>query len=98
MILISLVAMTALASNKREYTEGDIVFQISKSKQSPLVQCATGLVWSHCGIVIEKGGQLYVLEASNVVKLTPLDQWKNRGKFHAIKSKRVFDTPIKHLR
>lgn len=95
LIFISLVAITALASNRLEYKEGDIVFQISKSKQSPLVQYATGSVWSHCGIVIEKGGQLYVLEASNVVKLTPLDEWKDRGKFHAIKSKRVFDTPVK---
>ena len=34
-----------------DWKEGDIVFQISKSEQSPLIQYATGSPWTHCGIV-----------------------------------------------
>lgn len=59
--------------------EGDIVFQTSNSKQSPFIQHATGSKWTHCGIVVYKGDKPYVLEASNVVKLTPFNEWKARS-------------------
>lgn len=77
------------------FKEGDIIFQMSKSKQSPFIQLATGSPWSHCGIIVEKNGKCYVLEASNVVKLTPLDTWIERGRFEACKQRRVFNKPIK---
>lgn len=78
-----------------EPIEGEIVWQISKSKQSPLIQYATGSVWSHCGIVVMKNNELYVLEASNVVKLTPYDDWFDKGRFNTIISRRVFNKPVK---
>lgn len=78
-----------------DWKEGDIVFQISKSQQSPLIQYATGSPWSHCGIVVEKGGQFYVLEASNVVKLTPIEDWCQRGRFSSVKKRRVLDKDVK---
>ncbi len=59
--------------------EGDIVFQTSNSKQSPFIQHATGSKWTHCGIVVYKGDKPYVLEVSNVVKLTPFNEWKARS-------------------
>mgnify|MGYP002516450266 FL=1 len=59
--------------------EGDIVFQTSNSKQSPFIQHATGSKWTHCGIVVYKGDKPYVFEASNVVKLTPFNEWKARS-------------------
>lgn len=59
--------------------KGDIVFQTSNSKQSPFIQHATGSKWTHCGIVVYKGDKPYVLEASNVVKLTPFNEWKARS-------------------
>ena len=31
-------------------------------------------------MIVEKEKKLYVLEASNVVKLTPLNAWIDRGK------------------
>ena len=61
--------------------EGDIVFQTSNSKQSPFIQHATGSKWTHCGIVVYKNNQPYVLEASNVVKLIPLGKWLDRGDY-----------------
>ena len=66
-----------------------LFFQISKSRQSPFVQLGTASPWSHCGIVIYKGGCPYVLEASGTVKLTEIKQWIDRGKGHLYKKKRV---------
>lgn len=93
--VLALLSVTANANKNVNYKEGDIVFQISKSKQSPLIQYATMSPWSHCGIIIEKGGELYVLEASNRVKLTPLNEWKDRGRGKLMQVCRVYDKNIK---
>ena len=85
----------AWACSNQDYKEGDMVFQISKSKQSPFVALATGSVYTHCGIVIEKPDGLYVLEAVGPVKLTPLDAWKDRGVLDHVHTKRVLDEPVK---
>ena len=85
----------ASAIHAADWKEGDIVFQISKSSQSPLIQYATGSPWSHCGIVVNKKGRFYVLEASNVVKLTPIEDWCKRGRFSSVKKRRVLDKDIK---
>ena len=75
--------------------EGDLIFHTSKSEQSPLIQYATMSVLSHCGIIIEKGDDLYVLEATGKLKLTPLQEFINRGKGRQWWAKRVVDKPIK---
>ncbi len=63
------------------YKEGDIIFQCSKSSQSTLLNWTT-LHWStHCGIIIEKNNDLYVLEAVGPVKLTSFLEWINKGKY-----------------
>lgn len=93
-VLIGLAIISFVNPDKSELKEGDIVFQISKSRQSPMIQAATMSVWSHCGIVVEKKGELYVLEASNVVKLTPLDKWIKQGRGGRYKVKRVLDKPM----
>ncbi len=97
LILLALIFSinTYAGSDDFDWKEGDIVFQISKSKQSKFIQLATHSVWSHCGIVVSKNNSLYVLEASNVVKLTPLSKWINRGRFKLVKTRRVFSTPVK---
>ena len=71
--------------------EGDLIFHTSKSEQSPLIQYATMSVLSHCGIIIEKRDGLYVLEATGKLKLTPLQDFINRGKGRQW----VIDKPIK---
>ena len=58
---------------------GDIIFQTEPSRQSQAVQLATGSRYSHCGIIFEKQGQLYVVEAIGRVSWTPLDAWIKRG-------------------
>ena len=78
-LLISLVSIHVFAKDM-DFKEGDIVFQTSNSKQSPLILWATKSLWTHCGIIVYKNKQPYVLEASNVVKLTDLTSWINRSK------------------
>lgn len=65
-----------------EYTlfrSGDIFFQTSKSSQSKAIQIATKSTYSHCGILFYKQQYPYILEAVEPVKLTPLEQWIDRG-------------------
>ena len=99
-IIILLVVIAAAIGayaylSPNDYKEGDIVFQISKSRQSSLIKEATGSKWTHCGIVVEKGKELYVLEAAKTVTLTPLKQWIARGKGGSVKSRRVINRTLK---
>lgn len=72
-----------------------MVFQISQSNQSKYIAFATLSPWTHCGIIIEKDKDLYVLETSNVVKVTPLTEWYNKGLWGLTASERVIDEDIK---
>ncbi len=58
---------------------GDIIFQTSRSNQSQAIQLATNSKYSHMGIIYENNGQFLVYEAIQPVKLTPLEEWVNRG-------------------
>lgn len=93
--VLAIGAIFLFSSYSGHLKEGDVVFQISESSQSPAVIFATGSPWSHCGIIVEKPDGLYVLEASRTVRLTPLDKWKKQGKFGIISSRRVVDHPVK---
>lgn len=75
----------------RTFKEGDIIFQTSKSKQSPLIQLATKSPLSHCGIIVYKNKKPYVLEASNVVKLTKLNKWISKGRGELYWKLRILD-------
>ena len=64
---------------KQEIQNGDIIFQISKSRQSKAIQLATNSKYSHMGIIYENDGQYFVYEAVKSVKLTPLKDWISLG-------------------
>jgi len=49
------------------------------SNQSKAIQIATKSKYSHMGLIYQKGNNLYVYEAVQPVKLTPLLQWIKRG-------------------
>lgn len=59
--------------------DGDIIFQTSQSDQCKAVQLATHSIYSHVGIIYRNDGQYFVYEAVQPVKLTPLNEWINRG-------------------
>lgn len=64
---------------KQEIKDGDIIFHTSKSSQSKAIQLATNSKYSHMGIIYKNGESLFVYEAIQPVKLTPIGEWINRG-------------------
>jgi len=60
--------------------DADIIFQTSESKQCEAVRIATNSKFSHCGIIYKINGDLFVFEAVQPVKLTPLQDWISHGK------------------
>ncbi len=95
LLLLSLIFALFSCTSSPEVKEGDMVFQCSQSQQSPYIQQATGSAYTHCGIIIEEPSGLFVLEASNVVKLTPYDEWIKKGRDEEVKIVRVFEKHVK---
>lgn len=60
-------------------TDGDIIFQTSRSVQSKAIQKATHSRYSHVGIIFLRKGKPYVFEARKTVQYTPLNEWISRG-------------------
>lgn len=58
---------------------GDIIFHVSTSQQSTVIQKATHSPYSHMGMIVNKNGKTWVLEAIQPVQYTTLDQWVKRG-------------------
>ena len=58
---------------------GDLIFHTSRSAQSKAIQKATRSKYSHMGIVYKEGNDVFVYEAVQPVKLTPLAAWIKRG-------------------
>lgn len=71
--------LTAETGPVSEVREGDVIFQTSKSQQSPLIQIGTRSIITHCGIIVMRGGKPYVLETLKTLVLTPLDKFIARG-------------------
>jgi uncharacterized protein YycO len=64
---------------KPKFKDGDIVFQTSRSKQSSMIKKITGSKLTHCGMIYEKKGKLFVIEAVSPVRTIPLNQWISNG-------------------
>ncbi|MDE5422630.1 YiiX family permuted papain-like enzyme [Ancylomarina sp. DW003] len=64
---------------KNKVQNGDIIFQSSKSSQSKAIQIATKSKYSHMGIVYKTNDKLFVFEAVQPVKQTPLNEWIQGG-------------------
>lgn len=82
-MLLAIVLLAASANTPRLETQlrdGDIIFHESRSSQSKAIQLATKSRYSHMGIVYRNGGKWFVYEAVEPVKLTPLQQWIDRGR------------------
>jgi hypothetical protein len=75
--------------------EGDIVFIWSKSRQSPFITYATGSLYTHCGIIVMKNDEMYVLEASNQVKVTPYNTFVDNARCGYYERIRIIPNNIK---
>lgn len=80
---------TAQNSLTNKIQDADIIFQTSESSQCEAVRIATNSKFSHCGIIFKINGDLFVFEAVQPVKLTPLSDWINHGKDHKFVVKRL---------
>ncbi len=87
-LLVFLKAKNAAAFSSL-LKSGDIIFQTSRSTQSKAVQLATRSEYSHMGIVYIKNDEVFVYEAVQPVKLTPLMQWIKRGEKQKFVVKRL---------
>lgn len=94
-ILLLLFSILVHTSNAQEFKEGDIIFQTSQSKQSPLIAYATMSNKTHCGIIIENDSKIYVLETLGTIKLTPIQTFINRGLFKKYWVKRYTNEKLK---
>lgn len=60
--------------------DGDVIFQESRSAQSVAIKQASGSRYTHMGMVFGAGtDEVYVLEAVQPVRRTPLRKWIARG-------------------
>ncbi len=96
LLLISGTALGGLFAFKKQgpayerLQTGDIVFQYTGGEQGEAVEAATGSKFTHCGVVFEQNGTLYVLEAVQPVSVVTLSQFRRRSNiFHA---RRLKDT------
>ena len=90
--ILLLILLTSCSSPNIK--EGDIIFHTSQSSQSSLIQQATNSEITHCGVIIIKNKQPYVLETLNTVTLTPISKFINRGKNKKYYIKRVIEDSI----
>ena len=72
--------VTATKAPVEDVREGDVIFQTSLSQQSPLIKMGTRSTITHCGVVVIKDGNPYVLETQKTLVLTPLKKFIARGK------------------
>jgi len=79
-VFIGLFLILLLSCRKElKFQTGDIIFHTSKSSQSKAIQLATDSQYSHVGLIYVKENKLFVLEAVQPVKFTPLQEWIERG-------------------
>ena len=90
-LVVSLALIGCTWSAEYEPRDGDIVFHTSRSAQSLAIQLATKSPYSHMGIVYVRDGKPFVFEAVQPVKLTPLDDWIERGEGRHVVVKRLRD-------
>ena len=90
-LLSTLVLVACTPSGDYDAHDGDIVFHTSRSAQSLAIQLATKSPYSHMGIVYLRDGEPFVFEAVQPVKLTPLDEWIERGEGRHVVVKRLRD-------
>jgi hypothetical protein len=79
-LILIFIALACQKIDTSKLMEGDIIFQTSMSSQSEVIQIVTHSKYSHMGMLYKNGNELYVLEAVQPVKLTPLNKWIARGK------------------
>jgi len=66
-------------TDNMDIREGDLIFQHLPGPLTEMIAAVTQSAYSHCGIIVKKSGQWFVLEAIDPVTWTPLNVWVARG-------------------
>lgn len=74
-----LILCSQCNNNNEQFQDGDIIFQLSKSAQSKAIELAMDSKYNHMGIIYKQDDAYFVYEAVQPVKLTPLQEWIDRG-------------------
>ncbi len=99
-------ALTVAKSKVVDYTKnihirhGDFIFQHLPGPLTEMVAAVTQSPYSHCGIIVKRGEQWFVLEAIGPVKFTPIDEWISRGvndKFTIVRLKEAYQPRIPRI-
>ena len=85
------------ATQGLDIKEGDFIFQNIHGKLFRVIQDVTGSPLTHCGIIIKKRNQWYVIEGIGPVKLTPLNEWVHRGIGREVVIVRLKEEYQKHI-
>ena len=78
-------ALTVAKARMIRYTdnvdirEGDFIFQHLPGPLTGMIAAVTRSDYSHCGIIVQKAGRWFVLEAVGPVRWTPINEWVARG-------------------
>jgi len=84
--------------DKYEPKEGDLVFQYSPSNRFlNALANANEQQFSHCGILVRKDEQWFVLEAAASVTETPIKVWRSRSRDELMHVYRLKDSVKKHI-
>lgn len=83
------VTMAMADENAYLLQEGDIVFSSSAAVQGRANIDATQSPYTHCGIVIQQGGKLMVLEAVEPVRVTELGEFCSRSQPSTFTARRL---------
>jgi len=77
---------------------GDVIAHTSSSNQSEWIAKGTGSPFTHVGLIVFKRDGVFVLEAVQPVKYTPLNDWIARGRGGRYTVARVRDASPEQLR
>jgi hypothetical protein len=95
-----LLAVEKNKSKKIKFGDGDIIFQQLKGELPNQISEITGSPINHCGLIVVKGNDIFVLEAAAKVVLTPIETWTRRGndrKFALLRAKTQDDKTAENV-
>ena len=80
-VLAIILSIVSVPAGSYRPQAGDIVFQsLPHHELVDTIEGVSKSTLSHCGIVVEKDGGWYVLEALGKVGYAPLKKWTDRGR------------------
>ena len=96
LLIVSSLFPILFVAGAYEPRVGDLYFQsLPRNALVNAIEGASESPYSHCGILVSKGGEWFVLEAIGPVKETPLAKWINQARD---KSYDVFRLEEKHAK